>query len=54
MLIRSSSTSGKTSTVIVLAAIRPLTMIKTIRRLAATGLPASHKTARFTLMFLVE
>ena len=53
MLIRSSSTSGKTSTLIVAAAIRPLTTIRTIRRFAATGLPASHVMARFTLFLLV-
>ena len=37
--MRSSSTSGKTSSLTVVVAMRPLTMMKTIMRFAATGIP---------------
>ena len=42
ILIRSRSISGKTSSVTTVAATKPLAMIKSIMRLAATGLRASQ------------
>ena len=47
MLTRSSSISGKTSSVTAWVAIAPLMMMKTIIRFAATGLRANQAIPSF-------
>ena len=48
MLIISRSMLGKTSELILMIEIAPLTMMRTIRRLAATEFVANHEIIPFT------